>query len=597
MTPPVLNQRQNDSVKLITRDHSPRIQWQLEQAGIPPLLAQLYAARGITNTTAVDTNLKQLLPPNTLKGAQQAANLLANALTENKKICIVADYDCDGATACAVGLRGLKMLGFQDTQLTYIVPDRIQDGYGLTPAIADRVKTTGADILLTVDNGIASIAGVEHANALGLQVIVTDHHLPALIDNEPQLPAASAIVNPNQPGCTFASQSIAGVGVMFYVLVTLRSELRSRELFNAQTQPRLDALLDLVALGTVADVVILDDNNRRLVTQGLQRIRKGQMHPGVAALYQVAGRNANNANTFDMGFALGPRLNAAGRLSDMTLGIECLLTDDTQVATQLAKTLDQINHERKAIEADMLDRSVILLEKHLATHEATSSDSTLPTAMSIFDEEFHEGVVGILASRLKEKFYRPAFVFAPSLASEQQNIIKGSGRSINGFHLRDALDLMEKRHPGLLLKFGGHAMAAGCTLQAKDFPLFESAFAEIAKELLDPKLLAKELETDGALPPQYCTPETAKLLRDSVWGNGFPAPIFSESLQILSQRIVGEKHMALKLRYHNQTMDGIWFNHTTPLPEHPTIAYRLDIDEWQGVERIKFVIEGMQEST
>ena len=586
-------------MEFITRPVFPRTQWQLEQAGTHPLLAKLYAARGVINASAVDPALKQLLPPETLKGTNEAAILLADALTQNKKLCIVADYDCDGATACAVGLRGLKMLGFQPDQLSYIVPDRIQDGYGLTPAIAQRVKETGADILVTVDNGIASVAGVAHAHELGMQVVVTDHHLPALLDDKPVLPAADVIINPNQPGCTFASKAIAGVGVMFYTLIALRSELRAKGHFNAQTQPRLDTLLDLVALGTVADVVALDDNNRRLVIQGLQRIRKGQMQPGLAALYKVSGRKPQTANTFDMGFALGPRLNAAGRLSDMTLGIECLITDDTTQAEKQAQMLDQINHERKSIEADMLERSVILLEKHLNnTHNYADVQGTTTepsAAIAIYDDEFHEGVVGILASRIKEKLYRPSFVFAPSQATEQQGLIKGSGRSISGFHLRDALDLIEKRHPNLLLKFGGHAMAAGCTIQAKNFPLFEQAFAQIAQELLDPDTLARKLHTDGTLSPEYCTPETAKLLRDSVWGSGFPAPVFSEPLQILSQRIVGEKHMSLKLKYHNQTISAIWFNHSTPLPECPLLAYRMDIDEWQGVERVRFVIEGMQD--
>lgn len=580
---------------LIPRDIPPRTQWQLEQAGIHPLLARLYAARGVSSADEVDASLKRLLPPDTLEGTHEAALLLANALEQQHKLCIVADYDCDGATACSVALRGLAMLGFAREQLSYLVPDRVVDGYGLTAAIADRVKTTGAQLLVTVDNGIASLEGVAHARQLGLQVLVTDHHLPALVDGQVKLPDANVIVNPNAPQCSFSSKAMAGVGVMFYVLLALRAELRARGHFDAQTQPRLDKLLDLVALGTVADVVRLDANNRRLVAQGLERMRKGQMQPGVAALFQAARRNPARASTFDMGFALGPRLNAAGRLADMTIGIECLTTDDAALATRLASTLDQINRERKDIESDMLERSLVLLEQHLTVDEQLDSAAQLPAAIAIYDAGFHEGVVGILASRIKEKFYRPAFVFAPSQAPGQEQILKGSGRSIAGFHLRDALDLVEKRHPGMLLRFGGHAMAAGCTLRAQNFETFASALAQIAAELLDAATLARTLPTDGPLPASYCTPQTAHLLQTAVWGNGFAAPVFSEPLQILSQRIVGEKHLALKLNYQQQVVDGIWFGRSAPLPQRATLAYRLEADEWQGQQRVRFVVEGMDD--
>lgn len=585
-------------MQIISRKNFPRTQWQLEQMGIHPLLAQLYAARGITQAEEIDCKLKNLLPPDSLKGTTEAAQLLAHALATQKKICIVADYDCDGATACSVGLRGLKMLGFEPHLLNYIVPDRINDGYGLTPAIADRVKAFGADILMTVDNGIASITGVEHAKALGMEVIITDHHLPACIDGQILLPPADAIVNPNQPGCAFASKAMAGVGVMFYVLMALRTVLRTQGLFTAATQPRLDTLLDLVALGTVADVVTLDTHNRRLVTQGLERIRKGRMHVGIAALFQVAKRAPATSTPSDMGFALGPRLNAAGRLSDMTLGIECLTTDDPVLATQLAQILDQINHERKDIEADMLERSLLQLEKHLnnTSQSENANTTSVPAAMALFDEQFHEGVVGILASRIKEQFYRPAFVFAPSQAADQTGLLKGSGRSITGFHLRDALDLLEKKHPGLLLKFGGHAMAAGCTIRAQDFPHFANTFAQLAKEQLDPATLSRKMPTDGDLPSQYLNPQIAKMLRDQVWGCGFPAPVFSGTFEIRSQRVVGEKHLALKLLNKQQVLlDAIWFGRSLALPNKALLAYRLDIDEWQGVERVRLVIEGMDE--
>lgn len=608
------------AMHIIPRDVPPRAQWLLEQAGIAPLLARLYAARGIESAQEVDSALSQLLPPQTLKGTHEAAALLADALTQKQHLCIVADYDCDGATACAVGLRGLSMLGFSHEQLSYLVPDRIADGYGLTPALAERVKAKGADILTTVDNGIASLAGVDRARQLGMRVLITDHHLPALIEGETVLPQADVIVNPNQPDCTFASKSIAGVGVMFYVLLALRAELRARDHFDVTTQPRLDALLDLVALGTVADVVKLDANNRRLVTQGLARIRKGYMQPGVAALFKASGRDATKANAQDIGFALAPRLNAAGRLADMTIGIECLLTDNAAQAQRLAEMLDAINHERKHIEADMLENATVQLERHIATVSTavTTTGSTvisttvsptpnlqisslenkavLPAAIAIYDASFHEGVVGILASRIKDRFYRPAFVFAPSRADDQKGLLKGSGRSIAGFHLRDALDLVEKRHPGLLLRFGGHAMAAGCTIAADQFGTFKKELAQVAAQALDATTLARTLLTDGPLPPEYGTVQTAQLLQDAVWGSGFAPPVFSEPMQVLSQRIVGEKHLALKLRWQQQTVSAIWFGRSTPVPESAVFAYRLEMDEWQGVQKLRFVIEGMQDS-
>lgn len=581
-------------MQLIPRDIPPRTQWQLEQAGIHPLLAQLYASRGITHIQDVDSNLQYLLPPADLKGSLEAAQLLAQALKKQYKLCIVADYDCDGATACSVAIRGLKLLGFAPDQITYIVPDRITDGYGLTPAIADRVKATGADLLITVDNGIASIKGIEHARKLGLQVLVTDHHLPAQLNDELLIPDAQVIVNPNQPGCTFASKALAGVGVVFYVLMALRTYLREQGYFTAQTQPRLDSLLDLVALGTVADVVKLDANNRRLVEQGLLRMRKGQIQPGIAALFQVSLRNPNRANAFDMGFALGPRLNAAGRLSDMTVGIECLTTDDPQQAMRLAQALDQINRARKNIEEDMAERSLMLLEKHLTLDEEINITNALPAAITIFDPEFHEGVVGILASRIKEKFYRPSFVFAPAQGQGQENTIKGSGRSIEGFHLRDALDLIEKRHPDLLIRFGGHAMAAGCTLLKSNLQTFTEVFSQVTAELVDPTILNRVIQTDGPLPTQFCTPETAFMLQQHVWGCGFAPPIFSESFEIHSQRIVGEKHLSLKLGYHGKIINAIWFRRTAPITDTATLAYRLDINEWQGNTTVQFIIEGMQ---
>jgi single-stranded-DNA-specific exonuclease len=555
--------------------------WVLEQAGIHPLLARLYAARGVIGTDELDDALAKLLPPSSMLGLPEAATLLADAIAANKRLCIVADYDCDGATACAVAMRGLKLLGAQ--HVAYIVPDRIVDGYGLTAPIAQRVKDSGADVLITVDNGIASIDGVAHARALGLQVLVTDHHLPAA-----QLPDADVIVNPNQPGCGFSSKSIAGVGVMFYVLMALRGELRSRGLFDAATQPKLDVLLPLVALGTVADVVKLDANNRRLVAQGLKRVRALAMPSGLASLFVASGRSAPVATTFDFGFALGPRINAAGRLSDMTLGIECLLTDDPARADELAKTLDGINRERRVIEGNMREQAMLIAESLF------DEGDEAPSAICVFDPDFHEGVVGIVASRIKDKLHRPAFVFAASAAPGKEHELKGSGRSIPGFHLRDALDLVAKRHPGVLLRFGGHAMAAGCTIHEDGLDTFEQGLIQVAQEWLDAATLTRRLETDGPLNPEYRRVDLVDTLHKEVWGQGFAAPTFSEEVEVLSQRLVGEKHLALKLKHQGQPVDGIWFGHTEPLPAKVTLAFRLDADEWNGVRRVRFLIEGAQ---
>ncbi len=570
-------------MKIIARDIPPRAAWALEQAGVHPLLARLYAARGVCSQEELDDALARLLPPHTLKGVQDAARLLADAIAADRRIVIVADYDCDGATACAVGVRGLRLLGAR--QVDYLVPDRVVDGYGLTPPIARRVHERGADLLVTVDNGIASVDGVREAKALGLQVLVTDHHLPG-----PELPAADAIVNPNQPGCAFESKSIAGVGVMFYVLMALRGELRERGVFDRASQPKLEPLLPLVALGTVADVVRLDANNRRLVAQGLKRIRVGAMPEGIAALFQAAGRKAAEATTFDFGFALGPRINAAGRLADMTLGIECLLTDDPGRALELAKLLDGINRERREIEGGMREQAFALAENLFDESE------TPPPAVSVFDPDFHEGVVGIVASRIKDKLHRPTFVFAASSAPGKEHELKGSGRSIPGFHLRDALDLVAKRHPGVLLKFGGHAMAAGCTVAEEHFETFEQAFAQVAQEWLDAATLTRRIETDGPLAPEYCRAELVDVLHREVWGQGFAPPTFSEEVEVLSQRLVGEakNHLSLKLLHQGRPVDGIWFGHTDPLPARALLAFRLDVNEWRGERKVQFLVEGVQ---
>jgi single-stranded-DNA-specific exonuclease len=615
-------------MKITVRDVPPRAAWTLEQAGIHPLLAQLYAARGITGTAELDDALGKLLPPSTMQGLAQAACLLADAIAQDKRLCIVADYDCDGATACAVAVRGLKLLGARHVR--YIVPDRVIDGYGLTPPIAQRVKDAGADVLITVDNGIASLQGVAHARALGLQVLVTDHHLPAASTSADPLavplPDADVIVNPNQPGCPFESKSIAGVGVMFYVLLALRSELRTRGVFDKPSaagpprveqafasplegasaplggsepraagsvgarisQPKLDPLLPLVALGTVADVVRLDANNRRLVAQGLKRVRALAMPAGLASLFVASGRTATAATTFDFGFALGPRINAAGRLSDMTLGIECLLTDDPARADELAKMLDGINRERRTIEGDMREQAFVIAESLF--EEGTEP----PPAICVFDPDFHEGVVGIVASRLKDKMHRPVFVFAASSAPGREHELKGSGRSIPGFHLRDALDLVAKRHPGVLLRFGGHAMAAGCTIHEDALDTFEQGLTAVAQEWLDAATLTRRLETDGPLKSEYRRVDLVDALHHEVWGQGFAAPTFSEPVEVVSQRIVGEKHLSLKLKHQGQPVDAIWFGHTEQLPAKVRMAFRLDADAWNGVRRVRFLVEAVE---
>ena len=566
-------------MKFEVRDIPPRSAWALEQAGVHPLLARLYAARGVCSADELDPTLARLLPPAGLKGAAEAATLLADAIAANEPLCIVADYDCDGATACAVALRGLRALGAR--QVSYLVPNRVVDGYGLTPPIAERVAATGAKVLITVDNGIASVEGVARARELGLKVLVTDHHLPGA-----ELPGADVIVNPNQPECTFESKALAGVGVMFYVLLGLRAELRTRGVFDNATQPKLDTLLPLVALGTVADVVPLDANNRRLVAQGLQRIRAGQMPAGVQALITAAGRDARKAGTFDFGFALGPRINAAGRLADMTLGIELLTTDDAARAGELARQLDAINRERREIEGGMREQAMQIAGGLLDPSESP------PPALAVYDPDFHEGVVGIVAARLKDRWHRPTFVFAASGAPGKEHELKGSGRSIAGFHLRDALDLIAKRHPGVLLRFGGHAMAAGCTIAEDQFETFEQALQQVAAEWLDAATLTQRLPTDGALPAEYRRLDVADALQQAVWGQGFAAPVFSEELVVLSQRLVGEKHLALKLRHQGEPVDGMWFGHAEPLPARARLAFRLEINEWQGQRRLQLLIEG-----
>ncbi len=566
------------SSQIRTRSYSFRESEMLRQQGVHPVLARVFAARGLKTSKELSTELNALLAPSGLLKIDQAAIYLADQIASKKRFMIVADYDCDGATACAVALRGLRMLG---ADVDFIVPNRFEYGYGLTPEIIELIVRTAPEgrqphIIVTVDNGIASIEGVAEANRRGFEVVVTDHHLPASV-----LPDACVIVNPNQPHCEFPSKNLAGVGVMFYVLLALRAEMRQRGVFDLTNQPKLDQLLDLVALGTVADVVKLDANNRILVAQGLKRMRAGKMHAGIAALFRVAGRQSQNATPFDLGFAIGPRLNAAGRMDDMRVGIECLTTDDEGRAWEIAQQLNTLNSERREKEAEMQDDALLILDQFQAEQTTT---------LCVFDESWHQGVIGIVASRLKDRFYRPTITFAPG----GDGIIKGSGRSIPGFHLRDALDLVSKHEPGLIQKFGGHAMAAGLTLASRDLEAFRIAFERVGQQLLDPAQLERLIETDGPLEDGYYTLDFINLLGQQVWGQGFPAPTFSDEFRLISQRVLKDRHLKLQLEKNGHRYDAIWFGHIDTLPAKIQVAFRLDANEYNGVTRVQLLVEHIE---
>lgn len=557
--------------RIITRNVPSQAVDHLIAQGINPIMARIYASRGIADTHELQLELGHLIAPQGLKHIQEAAAYLADAIAQHKKLVIVADYDCDGATACAVGIRGLRMLG---ANVDYIVPNRFEYGYGLSPEIvALTIKEKQPDVIVTVDNGIASIDGVNAANEQGIDVVVTDHHLPG-----DHLPNAKVIVNPNQPHCGFPSKNLAGVGVIFYVLMATRAYMRDKGIFTVESQPKLHLLLDLVALGTVADVVKLDSNNRILVAQGLKRMRSGTAHAGINALFRAAGREIRRASPFDLGFGIGPRLNAAGRLADMSLGIECLITDDANRAWDIAQQLDQINRDRREIEADMQDTALTLLET-FNPHEHRT--------ISVFDESWHQGVIGIVASRLKEKFYRPTITFAP----DDEAHIKGSGRSIPGFHLRDALDLVSKKAPDIMTKFGGHAMAAGLTIRKDLFDNFNQAFEDVGQSWLSDAELDRVIETDGALDGQYYSIEFIEFMSQQVWGQGFAAPVFCDEFTVVSQRILKEKHLKLLLEKQGQRYDAIWFGHNTMLADRATVAFRLDSNEFNGNIKVQLLVE------
>ena len=550
----------------------------LQNSGYSPLLARLLAARGVRHAQDAELSMKQLLAPTDLRNIAQTAQHISDAIAARHNITIIADYDCDGATACAVAVRGLKLLGALPECVDFLVPNRFDYGYGLSPEIVQLAahQTPKPDLLITVDNGMASIEGVALANQLGVNVIITDHHLPA-----DELPKALSIVNPNQVGCGFESKNLAGVGVMFYVLIATRAELRKRGAYADKPEPNLSELLDLVALGTVADVVKLDQNNRILVAQGLQRIRAGKMCAGIAALLKIAGRDAQKSSTFDLGFAIGPRLNAAGRLDDMALGIRCLLTDSTSEAEQIANELNDMNNERKQIEKQMREDA----EVNLSALKIDAHNS-----ICVVHEEFHQGVIGIVAGRLKEKYHRPTIVFAP----DGKEFLKGSGRSIAGIHLRDVLDWVDKHAPEVIVKFGGHAMAAGLTIVATQYELFKNTFEQAVLAMSEPEVFIKQIATDGELVPADMTVENIDAMNAQVWGQGFAPPLFEGVFEIVEQRILKDAHLKLTLRNPQGTYSAIWFFHAQEMDSPIRCAYQMQRNDWNGKTSVQLLVEYAQ---
>jgi single-stranded-DNA-specific exonuclease len=565
-----------DTLEITDRAYSQDACATLIRAGFDPVLGRVLSARGIASAAQLDTSLGHLIAPRHMLGLDRLAHILADAIAEGKRLLIVSDYDSDGATACVVGMLALREMG---AQVDYVVPNRFEFGYGLTPEIVQLAAQRQPDFLITVDNGIASVDGVEAAKRLGIQVVITDHHLPG-----ERLPDAACIVNPNQNGCGFPSKHLAGVGVMFYAMLQLRAELRARGAFRERPEPNLAQLLDLVALGTVADVVRLDDNNRRLIAQGIARIRAGRSRPGLEALLRVAGRDPSRASTYDLGFVLGPRLNAAGRLEDMTIGIECLLSTEIGSAEALAQRLDELNRERRAIEANMHDGALAHLDRVVPGERY---------GISLYDPTWHQGVIGILAARIRERVHRPVIAFAPGQPGE----LKGSGRSIPSLHLRDALDLLDKRHPGVLLRFGGHVAAAGLSIRTADYERFSHAFDATVKELLSPADLHLRLETDGPLFPGEMSFRLAEAFDEMVWGQGFPPPKFRGDFEVVDQRVVGGVHLRLQLlvlEANARAVEAILFGSADPVPPRIRAVFRLEMNEFNGTRGVQLVIEHWQ---
>jgi single-stranded-DNA-specific exonuclease len=554
----------------ILRRSVPESVAELRAAGIPEVLARLYAARGVSSPEELDCSFAGLPPWTGMKGIESAAARLTDAIVRGERMLIVADYDADGATACAVGMRGLTAMG---GLVDFLVPNRFEFGYGLTPEIVALAAERRPALIITVDNGIASVEGVAAAHARSIDVLITDHHLPG-----DRLPDTAWIVNPNQPGCDFPSKHLAGVGVMFYLLRALRATLRGLGHFANTREPNLAALLDLVALGTVADVVRLDRVNRILVEQGLRRIRAGRMQPGVAALFAAGGRDPRCATTYDLGFVAGPRINAAGRLADMSIGIACLVTDDPATAQRLASELDRLNRERRDIEVSMQDEALAALEAPVDVGTST---------LCLYRREWHQGVVGVVASRLKDRYHRPTIVFAQAGNGE----LRGSGRSIAGFHLRDALDLVAKRAPGMISRFGGHAYAAGLSLPEAELARFTEAFDRVGREWLSAAQLERRIETDGALAPEEITLALAEAFEMSIWGQGFPRPSFDNEFKVASQRVVGEKHLKLALTIGAKDFEAMLFNRSDALPRRIRAAYRPDVHRYHGLVSLQLVID------
>ena len=560
--------------RIATRPINPQLQSALQAAGANPLIAQLYAARNVADSSELNDSLKQLIPYTQLTNCTAAAARLADAIQAKQKILIIADYDADGATACSVAMKGLASMG---AAVDFFVPNRFEHGYGLTPELADIAHAKGADLIVTVDNGISSAEGVARAKELGLDVIVTDHHIAGSVIPD------CIIVNPNQRGCAFPSKSIAGVGVIFYVLIALRAELRARNYFSGclnRAEPKLDELLDLVALGTVADVVALDHNNRILVSQGLKRIRAGKMSHGIRALFQTARCSAQKAQPFDFGYKIAPRINAAGRLDDMSIGIACLLSGSLNEAENMASELNELNQTRQEIEQEML------------TDILAECPSALPseqTTLCVYRDSFHQGVVGIVASRLKEKFYRPVFVFAP----DDDGNYRGSGRSIAGVHLRDVLDAISKRAPEIIIKFGGHAMAAGLTLRSGSLKTFGDLFEDIVRSQVNEDTLSQTFLTDGSLKASDITLANAQLINAQIWGQGFPPPSFADTFQVLRQQSMGadKKHTKAWLTKEGQEFEAMFWRCEDILPRDIRVVYRPTVNEWKGNTELQLYVD------
>ncbi|NBW00278.1 MAG: single-stranded-DNA-specific exonuclease RecJ [Betaproteobacteria bacterium] len=575
------------------RDVDPAVSAALTQAGVHPVMARLLAARAVRSADEITTDLDGLLPPDRMLNLTYAAEMLARAILEGEKLLVVADFDADGATACAIAIRGLRRFG---AKVDFLVPDRFAFGYGLTAALVDHAAALHRQELphwiITVDNGISSIAGVNRATELNINVLVTDHHLPG-----PTLPKA-LIVNPNQPGCPFPSKNLAGVGVMFYLLMALRANFRVQHQWPAEKLPRLDDLLPIVALGTVADLVKLDANNRRLVAQGLKRLRRGNTFAGLNALFEVANRSTRDASVRDLGFAIGPRINAAGRLSDMAIGIRCLIEDDPEQARELATTLDQLNRERQEIEFEARESALKLAHDKLSAIgiHTTGDERSSPLGIVLHDAQWHQGVIGLVAGRLKDTFYRPTIIFA---SDSDSMLLKGSCRSIPGIHIRDVLERIDSRHPGLLKAFGGHAMAAGLTLAAEDLTQFSQAFEEALQAFADPADLQQVLEFDGELKTEEFRLDLAQLLSRQIWGQGFPEPIFINEFEVLAQRLIKDQHLRLTLRPADHrtapgpTVEAIWFRASGPCGPRSRLAYRLGINDWQGRSSLQLEIVGL----